>query len=248
MLSGVVGSPHSGHSTRSARLGAGVADLLGPLLVDRWSPRQGQPRWASAQRPCEVANGVPPRDRDVRPAADVTAPARPVGRAWSGTAPRVTRVGLRREALRGAAARTWRRRARGCGRPARRRPRRRSGALPGSAPRRGDLSGPGLAGPQVGDGQLAGRRDVVLAGGAAHGLPIAVSTSVASTPPCSVPAGLRCSSRASKRSRADPSLGAHDLCAQSPGEPAGCRPVLPASSVTAAPLPGERVGSRSADD
>src|SRR4051794_12951353 len=36
---------------------------------------------------------------------------------------------------------------------------------------RGDGEGPGCAGAQVGDRQLAGGRDVVLAGGAAHGQP-----------------------------------------------------------------------------
>src|SRR3954453_7514328 len=67
---------------------------------------------------------------------------------------------------------------------------------------------------------------------------MAVSTSVASTPPCNVPAGLRCSSPASKPTRARPSP---DSSARAPSRPAN--PLTVSSSATRPPYPAiGRVG------
>src|SRR3954452_21561606 len=57
MLSWVAGPPHSGHSTASAEWARASAMSRDRSSWMRWSPRQGQPRCASAQRPCIVATG-----------------------------------------------------------------------------------------------------------------------------------------------------------------------------------------------
>ena len=82
MFSGVVDSPHSGQSTVSCEW-----DRASVISFDRssWmvrSPRQGQPRCASAQRPGHVATGCLLGKRDVR--LDATRVRQPF-RAFCGT-------------------------------------------------------------------------------------------------------------------------------------------------------------------
>ena len=63
MFSGVVDAPHSGQSTVSwewARASLISFDRSSWMV---WSPRQGQPRCASAQRPGHCGDGVPPGER-----------------------------------------------------------------------------------------------------------------------------------------------------------------------------------------
>ena len=59
-----------------------------------------------------------------------------------------------------------------------------AGAHPG-----GDVQPAGLSGAQVGDGELAGGGHVAVVGSERTAVPMAVSTSVARTPPCTVPPG-----------------------------------------------------------
>jgi hypothetical protein len=82
MFSGVVDAPHSGQSTVSCEW-----DRASVISFDRssWmvrSPRQGQPRCASAQRPGHVATGCLLGKRDVP--VDATRVRQPV-RAFCGT-------------------------------------------------------------------------------------------------------------------------------------------------------------------
>src|SRR3712207_6241335 len=57
MLSGEVGAPHSGQSTDSRACARASLISFDRSSWMVWSPRQGHPRCASAQRPGHVATG-----------------------------------------------------------------------------------------------------------------------------------------------------------------------------------------------
>src|SRR3954453_3758534 len=74
-------------------------------------------------------------------------------------------------------------------------------------------------------------------------VPMAVSTSVARTPPCTVPAGFRCSSVASIASRALPSVTSPATTPSRPANPPG-----PVSSLIGAPYPARAPDHANAGD